>query len=60
MLFAAPHRSSSRHYPRIVDVDRFLRLAAEPARPSRTTNFYCDLLTRRDALVRVTAQPRPA
>ena len=59
MLFAAPQRSSSRRYPRIVDVDRFLRLAAEPARPA-ATNFYRDLLTRRDALARAGAEPRPA
>ena len=58
MLFPAPYRSSFRRYPRIADVDRFLRLAAEPPR-SATTNFYRDLLSRRDALARVTAQPRP-
>ena len=56
MLFAAPHRSSSRHYPRIADVDRFLQLAAEPARPA-VPNFYRDLLTRRDALVRPAPHP---
>ena len=60
MLFAAPHRSSSRQYPRIADVDRFLRLAAEPARPAPAPNFYRDLLSRRDALVRAVAEPRPA
>ena len=59
MPFAAPHRSSSRHYPRIADVDRFLQLAAEPSRLA-VPNFYRDLLTRPpDALVRA-AQPRPA
>lgn len=58
MLFPAPHRSLFRRYPRIADVDRFLRLAAEPARPA-AMDFYRDLLTRRDALARAGAEPRP-
>lgn len=60
MLFVAPHRSSSRRYPRIADVDRFLRSAAEPTQLAPHPNFYRDLLSRRDALVRAGAQPRPA
>ena len=44
--------------PWLGDVERLLHLTI-PVRPT-TTNFYRDLLTRRDALARAGAQPRPA